>query len=60
MDVTGGVPETIELKVHQSPKAKSDLFEYLKDAYEKKALMAAAIAVSSLMRSFDCLLILTV
>lgn len=48
VDITGGVPETITVgtaNYRDDPVARSELFNYLKEAQDMKALKAAAIVV---------------
>uniref|UniRef100_A0A915KDW4 Calpain catalytic domain-containing protein n=1 Tax=Romanomermis culicivorax TaxID=13658 RepID=A0A915KDW4_ROMCU len=48
VDITGGVPETIALKSNhyvENQTARSELFQYLKEACDLKALIAAAIVI---------------
>lgn len=50
VDFTGGVAETIELKTEhydEDEAKREELYEVLRKAIKRKALMAAAIPVSS-------------
>lgn len=52
VDITGGVPETINVNAAnylENEIARSELFNYLKEAQDMKALMAAAIVVRVLL-----------
>jgi len=52
VDISGGVPENILLTspVYSEPSARTDLFHYLRDAFELKALIAVCIKVLALLR----------